>query len=106
MTFERLAERLIREAIKDGVFDNLPNAGRPLDLDDYFKAPEELRAAYGLLKSANVVPEAVEVLREIDRLEQSLAAEADAGVRDELRSQIEKHRLRFELLREQERRSR
>jgi hypothetical protein len=104
MPYEKLADRLIREAMKEGVFDNLPNAGRPLDLEDYFKVPEELRAAYGLLKSANVVPEAVEVLREIDRLEQSLAAETDAGVRDELRSQIEKHRLRFELLKEQQRR--
>ena len=106
MTFERLADRLIREAIKEGVFDNLPNSGRPLDLEDYFKVPEELRAAYGLMKSANIVPEAVEILAEIDKLETRLAAEQDAGAQRDLRKQIENLRLRFELLKEQERRSR
>lgn len=106
MTFERLADRLIREAIKDGVFDNLPNSGRPLDLEDYFKVPEELRAAYGLMKSANIVPEAVEILTEIDKLETRLAAEPDAGAQRDLGKQIENLRLRFELLKEQERRSR
>lgn len=89
--------------MKEGVFDNLPNSGRPLDLEDYFMVPEELRAAYGLLKSANIVPEAVEVLREIDRLEREMESAQSPEARREYLKQIEKHRLRFELLKEQER---
>ena len=38
--FERIAEKAIAEAMREGKFDNLPNAGRPLDLENYFKAPE------------------------------------------------------------------
>lgn len=72
--FERLAERIIREAVSEGRFDNLPGAGRPIDLEDYFRVPEDRRMAYGLLKSANMVPEEVELLKEIDRLETVRAA--------------------------------
>jgi hypothetical protein len=48
-----LAERTIEEAIARGEFDDLPGAGRPLDLDDVDPLlPEELRMAFRLLKNA------------------------------------------------------
>jgi len=56
MAWERIAENKIREAIQDGEFDNLPGSGKPIDLDEYFKLPADLRVAYSLLKSANCVP--------------------------------------------------
>jgi Domain of unknown function (DUF1992) len=40
MAFERVAEQKIREAIQAGEFDNLPNAGARLDLEEYFAMPE------------------------------------------------------------------
>ncbi|MGH9826057.1 MAG: DUF1992 domain-containing protein, partial [Blastocatellia bacterium] len=52
MSFEKLVEEKIREAIKSGEFDNLPCAGKPLSLDDYFSSPEELRLTYSALKGA------------------------------------------------------
>lgn len=76
MAFERIAEGKIREAINNGELDNLPNRGRPLDLDDYFKLPPELRMAYSVLKSAGCVPEEVEVLNEIARLPDGPARES------------------------------
>jgi len=48
-----LAERKIEQAIARGEFDDLPGAGRPLDLDDVDPLlPEELRMAFWLLKNA------------------------------------------------------
>jgi len=50
-----LAERKIEEAIERGEFDDLPGAGRPLDLDDLDPLlPEELRMAYRILKNAGM----------------------------------------------------
>src|SRR3954470_14570374 len=60
--FDRIAELKIREAIAEGKFDHLPNAGQPLDLDEYFQTPAEWRLAYSILKSAKCLPEEVEVL--------------------------------------------
>lgn len=81
MAFERIAEQRLRQAIKDGEFDNLPNAGRPIDLEEYFKWPEPLRMAYSILKAANCAPEEVELLNEIARLEAALASAPDAAAR-------------------------
>ena len=48
-----LAERRIEEAIARGEFDDLPGAGRPLELDDLDPLlPEELRLAYRILRNA------------------------------------------------------
>ena len=50
---EIIAERKIEEAIARGDFDNLPGAGRPLDLDDEDPLwPEEVRMAKRILKNA------------------------------------------------------
>ena len=54
-----LAERRIEEAIERGEFDDLPGAGKPLDLDDLDPLlPEELRMAYRILKNAGMSAEA------------------------------------------------
>ena len=57
-----LAEQRVSEAISRGELDNLPGAGRPLDLDEDPLIPEELRAAYRILKNAGYVPPALEIL--------------------------------------------
>jgi len=63
--FDRIAELKIREAIAEGKFDRLPNAGQPLDLEEYFQTPAEWRLAYSVLKSAKCLPAEVELLNEI-----------------------------------------
>jgi hypothetical protein len=67
--FQFLAEQRIAEAISRGELDDLPGAGRPLDLSDDALVPEELRLAYRILKNAGFVPPEVEVLNEIAELE-------------------------------------
>jgi hypothetical protein len=61
--FDLIAERRIQEALARGEFDNLPGAGRPLELDDEPLVPEEVRAIYRVLKNAGFVPPEVEALR-------------------------------------------
>lgn len=70
---DALAERRIEEAIEEGAFDDLPGAGCPLALDDDRLVPEELRAAYRLLKNAGFVPPEVEERRELASLGALLA---------------------------------
>ena len=74
MAWERIAENRIRDAMQAGAFDELPGAGKPIDLDGYFKLPEHLRVAFSMLKSANCVPLEVELLNEIATLERQLSA--------------------------------
>lgn len=76
--FDLLAERRIAEAQSRGDFDDLPGAGRPLDLDDDRLVPEELRLAYRILKNAGFVPPEVETLNEIAQLERLAMGDATA----------------------------
>ena len=84
MPFSRLAERRIREAIAQGEFDHLPGAGKPLNLEEYFSTPEDLRMAFSILKNANCAPAEVELLKEISRLAQAVAEASDPAARQNL----------------------
>jgi DnaJ-like protein len=46
MSWSHIVEKRIREAIAQGQFENLPGAGQPLNLEEYFSTPEEVRMAY------------------------------------------------------------
>ena len=50
--FTKIVEAKIQEAIRKGEFDNLPSKGQPINLDDWAKLPEDIRAGYMLLKNA------------------------------------------------------
>jgi hypothetical protein len=63
-----LVERKITEAIARGEFDNLPGAGKPLDLDDDPLVPEELRIANRILRNAGFVPPELAQLAQVNQL--------------------------------------
>ena len=63
--FARIAERLIREAMENGEFDNLEGAGKPLNFADETWIPEDLRIAYKVLKNAGYIPPEIELRNEI-----------------------------------------
>ena len=88
MAFNRVAENRIREALAEGKFDNLPGAGERIDLEEYFSAPEDLRMAYSILKSANCAPAEVELLNEIARVKDALARAEDEASRQSLRQTL------------------
>jgi len=60
LTLELIAERKIAEAIAQGEFDDLPGAGKPLDLEEDPLVPEDQRMANRILKNAGFVPREVE----------------------------------------------
>ena len=74
--------------MEQGQFENLPGAGRPLNLEEYFSAPEDLRMAYSILRNANCVPAEVELLNEVSRLERAVAQTADATTRQSLQKAL------------------
>jgi len=71
----RLADRHIEDAVKEGKFDNLPGAGKPLDLEP-MPAQEDARLvwwALRILKQNDVIPDEVRWRKEIERLKEELA---------------------------------
>lgn len=72
------AEQRITEATARGEFDNLPGAGAPLPPEDNELVPEELRAAYRILKNAGCLPSELLVCAELREIE-SLLARAGTG---------------------------
>jgi hypothetical protein len=70
--FQKIAERRILQAIREGAFDDLPGAGKPLKLEDDSHLPEDLRIAYKILKNAGYVPREVALRKEIAKAEDLL----------------------------------
>ena len=66
--FDLLAEQRILEAVRNGDFDHLPGAGRPLVFEDEpFVSPEQ-RMANHILRNAGFAPPEIGLRREIARL--------------------------------------
>ena len=106
MSFEKDVEEKITEAIANGEFDNLPGKGKPLNLDAYFATPEHLRMGYSILKSARIIPEEMEALKEIETLTRSLDSSTDEDERKALRRQLSDKIATFNMRMERLRRSR
>jgi hypothetical protein len=79
--FEKIAEKKILEAIAQGLFDDLPNKGKPLKMEDDSWVPEDLRLAYKILKNAGCIPPEMEIRKEIIDLKELLKTIDDDEVR-------------------------
>ncbi len=88
MPFSRIAENRIREAMQEGVFDDLPGRGQPLNLEEYFSAPEDMRMAYSILKNANCVPAEVQLMNDVSRLKHAVAQAPDTTTRQSLQRKL------------------
>ena len=84
----RLVEDRILQAQDEGVFDNLPGKGKPLNLEDDSFVPEDLRLTYKILKNSNCLPIEMELRKEVFNLRQLLNAAIDAETRRELRREL------------------
>jgi hypothetical protein len=63
---ESMAEKMLREAIEAGEFDNLPGKGQPVDLrENPFEDPD-LRVVHKLLRDAGFAPAWIEERKDID----------------------------------------
>lgn len=101
--FEMIAEQKIKEAMKNGEFDNLPGAGKPLELELLSNIPEELRVTYKILKNANMLPEEMELSKEIRSLQDLIEACRDDDARNSLTGKLNEKILRFNLMMEKRR---
>ncbi len=99
LAFDLIAEERIREAIRAGSFDDLPGAGKPLDLDDDKLIPEELRVAYRILKNAGCVPPEVEARKERASLHNLISATTDDVARRRALAKLALLEMRLERVR-------
>lgn len=106
MSFDRIVEALIKEAMERGEFDNLPGKGKPIDLTEYFETPEEVRIANSVLKNAGMTSRAVDLLKEIAELKQALEAAFDEKKKQEIAKQIRQKQVEFSLMMERQKRER
>ena len=106
MSIESSIEKQIQKAIAEGMFDNLEGAGKPLNLDAYFAAPEDVRMGYSILKSNEFVPEEVERLREIGELKEKLKNCTEAEEKRKLTKVLSEKQLALALILERNKRKR
>ncbi len=98
--FEKIAEQKIRQAMENGEFDNNPLAGKPLPPDNLDKVPEELRMAYKILKNADILPEELQLRKDMVNLREMLDACVDEKEREEIRRKISEKQLRYNIIME------
>lgn len=104
MSLEKLIDEQITNAIAEGKFDNLKGTGKPLHLDDYFAAPEDIRAGYTLLKNNDFVPEEIELLKEIGIFREKLKNPADEAEKKVLNKKLSEKNLALTMILERNKR--
>jgi hypothetical protein len=97
-TLARIAEARIGEAIERGDLDDLPGSGRPLELEDLSRVPAEMRAAYKVLRNADVLPPELELRRHVHSLGRLIEATADEDERERLRREFRRRQLHYSIL--------
>ncbi|MFN2512003.1 MAG: DnaJ family domain-containing protein [Pyrinomonadaceae bacterium] len=63
---ESMAEKMLREAIEAGEFDDLPGKGEPVDLSENPFEDPDLRVVHKLLREAGFAPAWIEERKDID----------------------------------------
>jgi hypothetical protein len=98
--FEIIAERRIQEAMDRGEFDNNPLAGKPLKPDGLDNVSPELRMALIVLRNAGVLPEELELRKEITSIETLLAICVQDEEKVSLRVRLNEKQLRYNMIME------
>ncbi|MEO7909243.1 MAG: DUF1992 domain-containing protein [Roseiflexaceae bacterium] len=65
--YESLIDQIMNKAQADGLMNNLPGQGKPLELDDDALVPDEYRLGNRMLKSSGFAPPWIEAQREIEQ---------------------------------------
>jgi len=84
--FGKSADEIIKRAMQEGAFDNLPGKGQPLKLDENPHEPEEWRTAYRMLRSNGYSLPWLELRKEIeeavDRARSDARSACESGTED------------------------
>ncbi|WP_371825475.1 DUF1992 domain-containing protein [Pontibacillus sp. ALD_SL1] len=95
-----MAEEKIKQAEREGAFKDLPGKGKPLDLSEIQAVPEDLRASYTILKNANMLPEEMEVKKEMIRIEELVELCNDEEERLAYQKELNEKQIHFQTLME------
>ncbi|GGD04751.1 DUF1992 domain-containing protein [Thalassobacillus devorans] len=101
MDFTSIVEEKIKQSIRSGDFDNLPGKGKPLPKDDMEHVPADLRNSYKILKNANMIPEEMQLKKEIVSLEELVDCCREPEEKARYMQQLSEKQLRFQLIMEQ-----
>ncbi|CAG7601173.1 hypothetical protein PAESOLCIP111_00462 [Paenibacillus solanacearum] len=93
-----IAEEKIAEASRRGELDHLPGAGKPLPPDALENVPEDLRVGFRMLKNAGMIPEEMQLRKEMVTLGDLLAVCRDDAERQKLENELTSKRLRYQTL--------
>jgi hypothetical protein len=93
-----IAEERIKEAQREGAFNHLPGAGKPLPADDLEGVPEELRMGYRMLKNAGALPEEMQLRKDMVSLQELLRSCRDDDEKAKLNAEINAKQLRYRML--------
>lgn len=91
--WQSLIDQQLEEARANGLFENLPGTGKPLDLSEDPNTPDDMKLAYKILKDNDVIPEWMEegkaleagrekLIEEIKRV--AVASAVSQGLRDRI----------------------
>lgn len=95
---QRIAERRIEEALKQGAFDDFPGKGAPLEVEDVSALDPEVRASYLLLKGHGYVSEETFACNALIHARSLLAACTRADERERIADEERRLRMRVTLL--------
>ncbi|WP_028784881.1 DUF1992 domain-containing protein [Thalassobacillus devorans] len=101
MDFTSIVEEKIKQSIRNGDFDNLPGKGKPLPKDDMDHVPADLRNSYKILKNANMIPEEMQLKKEIVSLEELIDCCRNPEEKEIYKQRLSEKQLRFQLMMEQ-----
>ena len=93
-----IAENKIKEAMINGEFENLPNKGKPLVLEDLSHVPSDLRIGYKILKNAGVLPEELQLRKAIITIQDLIDSCHDKYEKNKLKKKLCEKILRFNIL--------
>jgi hypothetical protein len=68
LALDWIAEEKIAGAVARGELDDLPGAGKPLELEDDALVPEELRMTLRILRNAGMLPPEIEQAKAAKKL--------------------------------------
>ncbi|WP_181350949.1 DUF1992 domain-containing protein [Thalassobacillus sp. CUG 92003] len=100
MDFGHLIEEKIRQSIKNGDFEHLPGKGKPLPKDELSHVPDDMRNSYRILKNANMLPEEMQLKKEIVSLEELIAYCENPEEAADYKRELTEKQVRFNVLME------
>jgi hypothetical protein len=90
-------DKMIEEWLAETDCKLLPGAGKPLNLDEYFRWPEDDRIGFSILKNAGFAPVEVDQLSEIGRLKAELKECKDEEKRKRLGRKLQEEEVKLNL---------